>query len=171
MGSDVDRPPACHVNSPQERPIIVAAVHPSQCVVIDRFDTELERHQGPPRDLINHFDLLLIYAVRAGADRQSYNFGMVDRIRIEFAQVFCFGVSIRKGLKVDDELVGIESLANVFDTFADLIADRISLYSRRRPERVVVAVRAAADGNRSVSIRAGESRVDNDLIYSFAESF
>src|SRR5207245_4790933 len=96
---------------------------------------------------------------------------VIDCVPIKPAQIFCFRVGVGEGLKIDDELVRIESLSDVFDAFADLIANRICFDRGWRPERVVVAVRAAADRQRAVSIRTGESGVHDDLIDSLAELF
>src|SRR5205085_6409750 len=96
---------------------------------------------------------------------------MIDRVRIELTQVFGFSVRVRERLKVDDELVSVESFSNVIDTFAHLVSNRIGFYGRRRPERVVVAIGASADGNGAVAIGTGESRIDDDFINSLAEFF
>ena len=116
-------------------------------------------------------DLFFIDAVRPRADRETDNFGMIDRIRIELTQIFGLGVGVRKRLKVDDEFVRVETFADVFDAFADLIADRIGFDRGGRPKRIVVAIGAAADGDRAIAIRTGESRIDDDFIDAFAEFF
>ena len=149
----------------------MAAIHAPQRVVIDRFDAKLQRDECPLGDLVDHRDLLFVDAIRPRADREADDFRMIDRIRVQLAQVFGIGVGIREGLKVDDEFVRIETFTDVFDAFADLIADRIGLDRRGRPERVVVAVGAAADGDRAVAIRTGEARIDDDFVNAFAEFF
>ena len=96
---------------------------------------------------------------------------MIDRVLVKLAQVFCIRIGIRERLEVDDELMRIESLSNVFDAFADLIANRICFDRGRRTERIVIAVSAASDGNRAVSIRTRETGVDDNLVDSLSEFF
>src|SRR2546427_9088441 len=120
---------------------------------------------------LDHADLFFVHAIRPGADGEADDLRVIDCVPIEPAQIFRFRVSIGEGLKIDDELVGMESLSNVFDALPNLIANRICFDRGRRPERVVVAVSAAADRYSAVSIRTREPGVDDDLINSLAEFF
>ena len=96
---------------------------------------------------------------------------MIDGFRVKLPQVLGFGVCIRERLKIDDELMRIETFPDIFDAFADLIANGICLDRRGWPERIVVAVSAAADRHCAVAIRASESPINDDLVNAFAEFF
>src|SRR5262245_43352549 len=96
---------------------------------------------------------------------------MVDCFRVKFTKMARRRIRIRERLKVDDELVGVESLPDVLDAFPNLITNRIGLDCRWRTEGVVVAICAASDCNRPVSIGAGESRVHNDFVDALTKLF
>src|SRR5262245_26636532 len=96
---------------------------------------------------------------------------MIDGIGIELAKIAGFRISVREGLEVNNELVGFESLPNVFDPFANLFSNRIRLDCGWWTERIVVAVSAPAHGYGSIAIRAREPGVDNDFVHAFAEFF
>ena len=96
---------------------------------------------------------------------------MIDRVSVELAEIFRSGICIRERLEVDDKFMRIESLADVFDAFADLIADGICFDCGRWPKRIVIAVGASADGNGAVPIGAGEARVNNNFVNALAEFF
>jgi hypothetical protein len=96
---------------------------------------------------------------------------MIDRIGIQLPKIFGVCVRIRERLKVNDEFMRVESLSNVFDSFAHLITDGIRFYRGRRPERAVIAIGASADCDLAVTVRAREARIDDDLVYSLPEFF
>src|ERR1044071_872699 len=94
---------------------------------------------------------------------------MTDGVVVQLPKILRLGIRVRERLKVDDELVGIESLPDVVDAFAHLMADGSGFDGRRRTKRVVVAVGAAADGNRSVAIGTRESRVHDHFVDALAK--
>ena len=104
-------------------------------------------------------------------DRKADHIRMIDGIGVKPAQVAGFRVRVRERLKINDELVRVESFADVCDALANLIANGIRLDGRWRPKRIVVAVGATADRDCAIAIRACESRVDDDLINALAEFF
>src|ERR1043166_2453774 len=94
---------------------------------------------------------------------------MIDGIYIQPLQILRFGISIRKRLEVNDELMRVETFSNVRDAFFDLLPDGIGLDRRWRAEGVVVTVGATADGDRSVAVGTGESAVDDHFVNALAE--
>src|SRR5690242_6892730 len=101
----------------------MTAIHAAQRIVVYRFDAELERYERALRDLIDHADFFVIDAVGTRAYCKPDNFRMIDRVGIEPAKIIAVGVGVRERLKIDDELVRVESFPDVFDAFTDLIPD------------------------------------------------
>ena len=151
--------------------VVMPAIHAPQRVVVDGLHAEFQRDERLPADVVDHADLFFVHAVRPGADRQSDDFRMIDRVGIELPQVLGLGVGVRERLEVDDELVRVEAFSDVGDAVANLVANRICLDCGRRPERAVVAVGASAGCDGSVAVGAGEARIDDDFVNAFAESF
>ena len=147
------------------------AIHSPQRVVVNRFDAELKRYKCALRDCIDHADLVFVDTIGPRADGQADDVRMVNGIDVKLPEIFRLGVGVREWLKVDDELVGIESFSDVLDAFANLIADGGSLNRGWRTKRVVIAIGATADRNRAIAIRAREPRVHNHFVNALAEFF
>src|SRR5437867_11157976 len=122
MRPNVNRAAPGHFHRPQKCAVIVAAVYAAERVVINGFDAELQRYVSPLGKLADHADLFFVHAIGPGAYGEADDLRVIDCVPIKPTQKVYFRVCIEERMKIDDEFLRIESLSDVLNAFADLIA-------------------------------------------------
>ena len=116
-------------------------------------------------------ELLLVHAVGTRADNDASNVGVRESLIVALAQTLQRAIGIGKGLEVCQKLTRLAVAAAVeLHAFVDLLGDALRALAIAWGKRLVEAEGTAARREVSITIGAGEARIDGDLLHTMTKS-
>ena len=149
---------------------VVPAVHPPERPVVDGLQPVLDPDVRSSGIALEQPQDVLVHAVRPRADGEPDHVGLRQGLVVERPKTLDGRVGVREGLEVGDEFRRAPQVPVQGLPVRDLLRDcgqRSLLPETGAPP---VAVRAAADGDRPVAVRAGEPRVDLQFVDPASEA-
>src|SRR3990170_4097433 len=161
---DPDAPSRGEGDGVPETGVVMTAVYELQSAVVDGLESVLNEDQMVPRERCEERDLLLVNAVRPGADGKPDHAGDVKRLAVEMIEGLRRRIGIGIRLKVNEELLRAVSGAEIGYAPLYLLPHGECPVTGIRPEAVVIAINASPRRDGPVPVGTGEPGVHIHLI-------
>ena len=170
MDANQDRSAGRPLHRIQKGRRIMPAVDRGERPIMDRLESQLQPDMASFRIGPDQRQRLLGQTIRARADGEADHILLVERLIVECPEFFNRRIGVCKGLEVGDEFFRPSALAVESLSPADLVADRRKRARLTESRSPAVAIDASPLGNPAVTVRAGKSGVDRQLVHPAAEA-
>ena len=118
----MDTPADGHRKGMLKAGVVMPPVDEGKRPVVDRLEPVFHQNKMVAAKRFEERDLFLVNAVRPRADGKTDNAGIVERLAVEPIEDLDARIRIGIRLKIDDELLGAISRAEIGNSLVDLLA-------------------------------------------------